>query len=347
MEFFKNLGGGSFTEEQLEKFGLKSSVFTDLVNRKLISHEANNSKIVPSDEEVRDRIQEITAFHKDGKFDVTVYKRVIESSPYRSPSVFERRLREDLTVQRWTDQFKDRVRVSAEEAKRQFLIDNDRRDLKYVMLTAEAGRKGVVVSKDEIDKFEKDASKMNLAKNIFDRKKELEFKGKDFNSVKESIVKDLLAGEKTDEAKKVNQRLAEQILPMLTPDAKSDEKIKAVLKPYGLDIKKTGWVSRGNPNIPTLGPDKEIVHDLFENKSPVDGKAKMYQRPMGTIIAVIAASERPDLAKYSAEEEKILKQLTFKKAQQLQNEWLDTVRKRAKIEVNEDVVGKANANFGG
>ncbi len=338
IEFFKNLGGGSFTEEQLEKFGLKSAVFSDLVNRKLVFHEATRAGVLPSDEEVRDRIQEIPAFQKDGRFDVAVYKRVIEASPYRTPSVFERKLREDLTVQKWSEQFKDRVHVSQEEARKQFLVENDKRDLKYVLVTPEAGRKGVMVSQDEVVKFEKDATKQNLAKDVYERKKATEFKGKDFNAVKDSIIKDLIAGDKIDEAKKVNQKVVDAVLPLLSADTHSDDKVKAVLKPYGLEIKKTGWITRSNSNLPGIGPDKELMEDAFSQK--LEGKAKAFQRPMGTLIAVLAGVEKPDLSKFGVEEEKLLKQLTYRKAQQLQNEWLDGVRKRAKIEPNEDVVGK-------
>ena len=40
MEFFKNLAGGQFSEEQLKAFRVREGVFQELVNRRLLVQEA-------------------------------------------------------------------------------------------------------------------------------------------------------------------------------------------------------------------------------------------------------------------------------------------------------------------
>src|SRR3954452_20648108 len=45
MEFFKSLGGGKLTEEQLKQFRIRESVFQELANRKVQIQEASRQNI--------------------------------------------------------------------------------------------------------------------------------------------------------------------------------------------------------------------------------------------------------------------------------------------------------------
>ena len=69
-EFFKNMAGGKFSDEQLKSFHIRERVFQDLVRKKLMSQEAEHQGLVASEEELRDQIKKVPAFQKSGQFDL-------------------------------------------------------------------------------------------------------------------------------------------------------------------------------------------------------------------------------------------------------------------------------------
>jgi parvulin-like peptidyl-prolyl isomerase len=342
LEYFKNMmGGAKISDEQLKSFHLREGVFNELVRRKIMVQEAEKQGNIPSDEEVREKIQEIPALQKDGKFDLASYKQVLQANNY-SPASFEQMLRDDLSVQRWEDYFKNRVNVSEGEMKNQFLTSQDKRNIKYVLLTTEAGKKDVKVEPAEVQKYLADASKLNLVKNQFESKKNTEYKGKKFDAVKESIARDLIAGGKIDEIKKANDKIAKEVLPLLTASKSSDAQVNKILKPYGVVVKTTGMVNHEAPYLPGLGEAKAILADAFAEKSPIDpsqgGKAKRYDSAAWVAIAIVSESEKPDLSKLESQRPILMRQITARKERDLYEAWMKKVQQKAKIDSNPSVI---------
>jgi hypothetical protein len=348
VEFFKGLmGGGKMTDEQLKAFRIRNMVFEELVRRKLQLQEAERQGLLASDEEIKEQIQQMPAFQKDGKFDLATYKQVLEANSY-SPGTFERVMREDASVQKWNEYFKDRVQVSDAEARKQYLISEDKRDVRYVLLTTETGKKGVKISDEAIKKFLADPSKKNVAQTEFDRGKDTQFKGKSFEQAQNDIARQILAGEKMDEIRKINDGLADEVQKVLTADKSSDSRVNALLKPYDVSVKSTGLVSRMNPYIPGIGEAKELMADLFSSKSPIDpalgGKSKKYNSGSWVLVAVISQTTRPDLAKFESEKPKLLRTLMTQKQRELFEEWLKKLRTKAKVDPNPSVVSDGAAS---
>ncbi|MGK5083345.1 SurA N-terminal domain-containing protein [Bdellovibrionota bacterium FG-1] len=343
MEFFKNMGGGKFTDEQLKQFRVKEGVFQDLVRRKLMVQESSKQSMEASDEEVRDRIREIPAFQKESKFDLATYKQVLEANQYTVGS-FERMVREDISMQGWQSYFQARVKVADAELKQQFLLTQDKRDIKYVLLTTEAGRQGVQIDPKEMEKFLADPAKLNLAKSQFEMKKDKEFKGMAFDIAKNQIARDILASEKTGEIKKVNEKLGDEAVALLTADKSSDAKVNALLKTYHVEVKKTGFVTRQSSYIPGVGEAKELLADAFAAKSPIDpaqgGKAKKYVSANWVLVALVTEAQKPDLAKLATERGQLIRQITTRKQREIYDEWLKKLVAKAKIDTNPAVVGE-------
>jgi hypothetical protein len=341
LEYYKKISGGKISEQQLKAFRVRESVFNELANRKLMLQEAFKSGMVASDEEIRERIRQIPAFQKEGKFDQVSYRRVLEANNY-TPSSFERLMREDLSTQQLSRYFEKRVRVSDEEVKKEFLILEDKRNIKYVLLTAESARKTIPVDGAEVKKFLADLGKFNLVKSQFEQKKDREYKDKSFDSMKEQITRDLIASEKVEEIRKLNEKLAQQIEPILTSDKSSDTKINAMLKPYGLTVKTTGFIARTNTYLPGVGDARKLIQDAFDAKSPIDpalgGKAKRYDGAGWWMVAIIGGTQKPDLAKLESERGKIMYQLKTRKEQELFEGWMKKMIAKAKIEKNETVI---------
>lgn len=345
VEYMRNLLGGKLTEDQIQAFGIKKAVFQELTRRKLMLIEAQKQGLAASDEEVKHGIQEMPVFQKDGKFDVPTYKAVLEANQY-SAGGFERLIREDFSVQQWEGYFRSRVFVSDEEAKKDFLLNEEKRNIKYVLVTPEASRKDVEIKAEEIQKFLADSSKINLVKNQFEGKKETTYKGKTLDTVKDTIAREMLLGEKFAESQKAMENLAAKVMASFSAEKASDPKVNAILKPYGLAVKTTSWITRQNASIPEVGEAKELIKDAFATKSPVDptlgGKPKKYSMAAGALIAVVTESQKPDLAKFTDEErEKRVSQLAQKKHGDVFGAWMKELEKKAKIETNDAVVGGA------
>ena len=186
LEFFKNMAGGKVTPEQLKQFRLKEGVLNELVQRKLMSQSAAKWGMEVSDEELKDRIKEIPAFSKDvagvKTFDPLLYKQVLEANHY-APGTFEQMMREDLRLQAWNQFFKGRAKVSDEEVKREFMVNHDKRGLRYVFIDHENAKKGVVIADADVEKYLKDPSRANVVKNQYELKTNTVFKGKKLEDV--------------------------------------------------------------------------------------------------------------------------------------------------------------------
>jgi hypothetical protein len=297
VEYLKNMTGGKLTDDQLKAFRLKSMVFDELVSRKLLSQAALKSGLVASDEEIKTRIQEMPVFQKDGKFDTLLYKQVLEANNY-NPAAFERIMREDLSLQLWNKYFRDRVKISDEELKREYLANNDKRNIKFVLLTTDIDKKPA-------------------------------------------------PPEKAGEISKANEKIIDQILPLLAAGKTNDAKINALLKSNGVEVKTTGLVSRANTNLPGIGEARELTADAFMAKSPIDltqgGKAKKYNSGNWWMAAVVIENQSPDLAKLDAEREQLLGQLSMKKERDMYEAFMKKLSDKAKIEKNSSVVNDDSA----
>lgn len=341
IEFYKQMTGGKISEDQIKQFGIRESVFNDLVNRKLMAQEAVKQGMLASDEEIRDKIREIPAFQKDGKFDPVAYRQVLQANNY-TPAGFERMLKEDLNSSKWGEYFRNRVVVSDEEIKDEFLISREKRNIKYVVLTTETGKKGVTVSDDDVKKFLAEEAKANLVKSQYEQRKETQYKGKAFDEVKNQIARETIASQKTDEIQKFNANLAKQVQAAMKADKASDAKINAQLKPYGATVQYSGLAPRTSAFLPGVGEAKDVFADAFAKNSPIQAKGgapKVYNAPGWTMVALVSESESPDLAKLESAREEVRNSLASRKERGLFESWMKKLNAKAKIRRNESIVG--------
>lgn len=343
LEFFKSMmGGAKISEEQIKQFHLKEQVMQELVRRRVMLQEAQKQGYLPSDEEVRARIGEMQAFQTNGKFDMNQYKRVLEANSY-TPSSFEKMLRDDLAVEKWQDYFRARVNVSEMEIQQQFLLSGDKRNIKYVLLTNEAGKRDVPIDSAEVQKFLADPVKINLVKNQYEGRKENQYKGKSFDSVKAEIAHDLIALTQIDKIKKANEAIAQRVAAVMTANKGSDAAVNKILKPYGVEVKLTGFINREAQHVPGIGDAHELMADAFAPKSPIDpaqgGKVKAYPSNSWILLAVVTESQKPDSSKLTADHDTLAKQIIARKERTLFESWLMETTKKAKIDINPSVMG--------
>jgi hypothetical protein len=349
VEMFKSFGGGKISEEQLRMFRVRESVFESLVDRKLLAQQSRAMGISAGDEQVKTAIREMPVFRNEGGFDPLKYEQVLRANRY-SPSSFEEMMREDLSIQALQQAMRGRARVSEEEIREEFLRSQDKRDIKYVLLTSDMGRKRLKLDPEEVKKYLADEKNVNILKGQFDRKKDTEFKGKEFEAVKQTLAEDQIGRSKVTEIRAESEKLADELLALLGKDKAADDKLNARIKDLGAAIKTTGMIARVQGAIPGLGESKDLLSDAFAGANTISllsgGKAKRYSTPAGVVIAAVVAVEKPDESKLSGERGKLLESLTEKKQGSVFSSWLKDVRKKAKIEPNPDVVSPDGKDAG-
>lgn len=342
VEYFRQMMGGNVSEDQLKAFRFKDMVFNELVQRRLRLQQADHMGLTVSDEQVRDTIREVPAFKKDGKFDVLAYKQVLDANGYHAGS-FERTVREDLLATEWSNYFRDRVQVTDEEARREFIKRNEKRKIKYVMITLDAAKKAVPVTAAEVSKALADPNKLNLAKSQYEARKAGEFKGKTFDQVKDQLAREMVSSDKFAEAQKVQENLAGEVQAALSASAAGDAKVNAIVKNLGAKVVTSDWVSSQSSSLPNVGEAAALLKDAFAAKSPINpahgGKAGKYSVAQGTLVALVLDAQNADLSKFDAERASILEQLTQRKAGELAQGAMAEVTKKAKVERNPEVVG--------
>ncbi len=344
IEFMKGILGAQFSEEQAKAFRVKQAVFDDLVRRKLMIQEAHKRDLVASEEQVRDKIKEIPAFAKNGKFDLETYQNLLRANQY-TPSSFEKTILEDLSQSRWPEHFKSRMAASESELKRQFALSQDQRKLRFVLLTHESAQKKIAVSETEIQAFLKDPQKLEQARGRFDSQKDQRFKGQKFEQAQTTLARELIGSGKVEEVRKINESLASQVEKALTASASSDRAVNALLKPYDLKIQTSPWISVLDGGfIPGIGESKELNQDLFAARSPIDpsqgGKAKKYFSAAWAVIAVVSETKKPDFSKFEAERPKLAQQISDRKWSEFFEAWLKRLMAKASIEPNPDVLSE-------
>ncbi len=105
VEFFNQMmGGGGMTQKQLEEMGIKQSVLNGLIQQKLILNTAQNMGIVVSMDEVKNEIKTMPYFQTNNKFNVNLYRNMLQSNGY-VPTQFEELVNNDLKQKKLDELF--------------------------------------------------------------------------------------------------------------------------------------------------------------------------------------------------------------------------------------------------
>ncbi len=341
LEMFKSFGGGKLTEQQLKMFRVRESTFDSLVERKLLVQQSRALGLEVGDEQVRSSIREMAVFRNAGGFDPLRYEQILRANRY-TPSTFEQMMRDDLSVQALQASFREKVRVSEGELKDEFLRTAEKREIKYVLLTTDMGRKLMKISSEEIEKFLADEKNVNLLKSQFDRRKESDLKGKEFEAVKKTLAEEQISRSKVSEIRAQNEKLGDELLGLLGRDKGSDDRLNAKLKEMGGTVKTTGLLPRSQGFIQGIGESKELLADAFSAAGTLDltqaGKAKRYSTPAGVLVAAVVAAESADESKLPSERARLMSELFQQKQRNLFSTWMKSIKDKASIESNASVV---------
>jgi hypothetical protein len=215
VEMYRKRLGPDFNEKMLEPLNIKFQILSSMVLDRIISTEANNNGLGVAKVELRDSIASIPYFQKDGKFSMDYYKGML-SYNRMSAHEFETIQKRDILREKMKNIIMTSSKVSDDELKAAYLVDNQKVRLSYMVVSEPTGAASSEVKKDEIKAYlaseegKKDAQAYYTKHNneFMDGKKNII----KFDVVKEDIAKSLLSrkkeeqsmGAKVEEALKTN-----------------------------------------------------------------------------------------------------------------------------------------------
>lgn len=135
LDLYQQLMKGKADSNFLKQLGLKQQVIDSMVQRKLMLQEAKKLGLFVSDEQLREKIQSLPYFQKNGKFDHELYKNLLQANRY-SPAVFEDTIREDALREQLQILFAESIKVSDQELRNELALKQEKRELNLVFLPA-------------------------------------------------------------------------------------------------------------------------------------------------------------------------------------------------------------------
>jgi peptidyl-prolyl cis-trans isomerase D len=141
-----------FTPEVAAQLNLEQRALDDLVTDLLLRREAVRLGLQVSDDEVRESILNIPAFHDGGRFDRSRYLAALRSTRL-SPEEFEESQRHALLAQKLESLLTDGLYVSDEEVHDLFVLENEKVDVAYTKLPYDRFAGAVQVSDSEVSAY--------------------------------------------------------------------------------------------------------------------------------------------------------------------------------------------------
>lgn len=131
----------------------REQLLDQFVRRKLLSQRAHDLGYRVSDKMLADRIMSIPEFQVDGKFSADRYTAFLSQEGPDGKARFEADFREALQIEQLQIGVIDSAFVTPLEAERQYILQQERRELDYAIVPASAYLDTVEVTDDQVQKW--------------------------------------------------------------------------------------------------------------------------------------------------------------------------------------------------
>jgi hypothetical protein len=336
IEFFKQFSGGKLSPEQEE--GIKSVVLRESIERKLLVQDARAAGVQVSDQEVLEKIAEVEAFQKDGRFDPVGYKRVLEANSL-TPFRYEEMVRQDLILSHYLSRVRDSIHFTEAQLLEEFLSEGSLRSLKFVVLTNDHAKKTMKIEESRLQAALQNPEKLKEAESRFEAMKETRYAGKKFQDVSKEMIREMLLSEDATQVGQAREELAKRVAGLLKVSDSQDSSLKAFLKTYGVEIQKSEKLKRDASYVPGLMDPKPLLAEAFRKDTDLAKNPKVFSLAGQSVIAVVTASEDAKESDFPAKRGEIYRRLVSQREQALTESWMESAMKAAKISVNASVVG--------
>ncbi len=128
--------GGELPANLFSEAAMKQQITQRLIEEALIVEQANDARMRIGLSQLAQQIHAISAFQTNGQFDPELYKRLLATQNL-TPASFEGQMARDLLLQQYRSSISDSEFVTPEEAKRYAALQNQQRDIGYLLLKPE------------------------------------------------------------------------------------------------------------------------------------------------------------------------------------------------------------------
>lgn len=148
--------------------------------------------------------------------------------------------------------------------------------------------------------------------------------------VKEEVRRNLIAVKADEKARQAAEELLEQI--------RGGKAIQQIAKERGFRLEETGFFTRTEGLVPKIGPAGELLNILSslteKNRTPKE----VLRTKDGYFVAQLVASEHADKNKFSAMKKNLERRLIYQKQEEFFRNWLNQLRSKAKVEINNELL---------
>ena len=167
IEFFTQMmGGGNVDPKQLEALGIKQTVLNGLIQQKLILNASKEMGMTVSLDEVKAEIKTLPFFQTNGKFDVNLYRNVLQSNGY-IPTQFEELVANDVKQKKMEEIFQALL-LSPASTKDILRFKNDKIVVNAVKIPRQSLAPMVSVSEDEIKAYVAKSENMKTLQGVYE-----------------------------------------------------------------------------------------------------------------------------------------------------------------------------------
>lgn len=138
---------GSQFEQIFQRQQLASETMNQLVNASVSHQAAEKENVFATDANVRQAIQDMPYFKKDGVFQTDLYKGLLQANGM-TPADFEKSLRAEITTQKVRDLFEASATTTELEKKFEQTIKSQKMNIEYVQIDSQK------IKGDELKKIE-------------------------------------------------------------------------------------------------------------------------------------------------------------------------------------------------
>lgn len=149
---YQQLYRENFTPAIAAQLNLHQRALDDLVNDMLLRREAQRLGLQVTDDEVRDAILAVPAFHSGDRFDRTRYLAALRATR-TSPTEFEESQRHSLLINKLENLVTDGITVSDVEVRDLYALDHDQIDVAFVKVPYGKFVGGQTVSDAEVSEW--------------------------------------------------------------------------------------------------------------------------------------------------------------------------------------------------
>jgi peptidyl-prolyl cis-trans isomerase D len=149
IRFYKELYKDRFSDEMVKQMRLRETALDNLINQALQKQEAERLKLHVSDVELQEKIRGLPYFQRDGAFSKELYLNLLRRNRM-NPSEFEASQREELLIQKLQDLIRGGVKVSDEELREQYGLENEKVELSALVMDPRNFEEAVVVEDEAL-----------------------------------------------------------------------------------------------------------------------------------------------------------------------------------------------------